>query len=321
MATVGLATGGTWWGNEVYRATEELGFDEIWVGEHVLFWRPIFDAIPAMATIAAVTEHIKVASGILLASLRHPTVLAKELATIDVVSNGRLLVGLGTGGDYRSELEACGVAGTQGARLDEIVEILRLYWSQPTVDYDGRYYQLSGSGQLLPKPVRGANVPLVFGGRSTRALRRAALVGDGFLPYLFSPQRCADAFRTIRDIAEEADRALPKDFRYAALVYVSMAADRQTALDLAREDFTWRFGKDFGPDIAKYVVAGDPAQVRAQLSAYLDAGVSNLIMTPVGRGLVVEGGIAERSHNDLMVTTLEQYAREILPLVHGTRSN
>ena len=176
MAKVGITCGGVWWPPEYFQAVEELGFDSIWTGEHIVFHRPILDAVPVLAGIAAVTNRISVGPAAILTPLRNPTMLAKELATLDIMSGGRLIVVAGVGGDFEKEFEAAGVpmAG-RGRRTSETIEIMRKYWTEDSFSYAGTVFELDDVW-LTPKPVQPGGPPIWLAGRSAacdRARRRA----------------------------------------------------------------------------------------------------------------------------------------------------
>ena len=123
----------------VFQAVEELGFDAIWTGEHIVFHRPILDAVPLLAGIAAITRRIRIGPAAIMVTLRHPTMLAKELATLDVISGGRLIVVAGVGGDFPKEFEAAGIPmARRGRRTSETIEIMRRYWTEERFSYAGR---------------------------------------------------------------------------------------------------------------------------------------------------------------------------------------
>ena len=168
MAKVGITCGGVWWPTEYFQAAEELEFDAIWTGEHIVFHRPILDAVPVLAGIAAVTKRILLGPAAILTPLRHPTMLAKELATLDIISGGRLIVVAGVGGDFPKEFEAAGVpmAG-RGRRTTETIEIMRKYWTEETFSYEGSVFQLEDVW-LTPKPVQAGGPPIWLAGRSAR---------------------------------------------------------------------------------------------------------------------------------------------------------
>lgn len=203
MATAGITNGGVWWPSEVYGQMEELGFDAIWTSEHILLWRPILDAIPLMAGIAACTRRVKVGSAVLLFPPRHPVLLAKELITLDRMSSGRLVVGAGAGGDYRPELAATGSEKNFGRRFDEAIDVVRKFWTEARVSYQGEYYSLENAGLMEPKPVQQPGPPLLVGGRSTAALERAVLRGDGYMPYMYHARRVREAYAEVRQKAEQ----------------------------------------------------------------------------------------------------------------------
>jgi probable F420-dependent oxidoreductase len=184
---------------ELARALEGAGFDSVWVSDHVVLpstiesrypfaadgratWptdTPYFDALIALALAAAVTERVSLGVAVLVLPLRHPVVAAKQLATIDVASRGRLRLGVGAGW-LREEFEALDVPfATRGSRLEEWVGLLRACWTGAPEPHDGRHYRLPADVRCLPTPVR--RVPILVGGHSPPALRRAGAVGDGWL--------------------------------------------------------------------------------------------------------------------------------------------
>ena len=127
---VGVSCGGEWWGLEGFRRVEELGFDGLFSGEHLLFHRPVWDAVSMCTAMACATERIAIGPAATIAPLRHPTLLAKEFTGVDRISNGRLILTLGVGGDNPKEFEASGVPlERRGRRTTETLEILRRYFS------------------------------------------------------------------------------------------------------------------------------------------------------------------------------------------------
>lgn len=172
-------------------AAEQLGYESIWTAEHLFLMDPqapalpvpsesnIVDSVASLAFAAAKTERIKLGSGIILIAQRHPIVLAKELAGIDVLSNGRLLVGLGAG-FLPEEFEVLGIPWTErGARTTEHIEVLRTLWTQPKAAFDGQFTQFP-SIQSQPMPVQKPHPPIIVGGDSAPALRRAVAQADGW---------------------------------------------------------------------------------------------------------------------------------------------
>ena len=170
---------------------EGVGFESIWTGEHVVLVDPqvppspvppesaFVDTVATLAFVAAKTERIKLGSGILLLAQREPIVLAKELAGIDVLSKGRLLVGVGVG-YVEGEFEALGIPyAERGPRTTEHIEVLRTLWTQEKPAFDGRFTSFSGI-QSRPLPVQKPHPPIHVGGMSPPALRRAVAQGNGW---------------------------------------------------------------------------------------------------------------------------------------------
>jgi probable F420-dependent oxidoreductase len=188
------------------RRAEEAGFDSVWVSDHVVMvqqsrskypysedgaitWdaaHPRFDAIVALTMAATATRHLDVGVAILLAALRNPLILAKQLATLDVVSHGRIIIGTGAGW-LAEEFEAVGVPfETRGKRLDEWIDIMHDVWTGRPQEASYEHYEMPGG--LLSYPTPEHEIPILVGGMSKAALRRAGRRGDGWLAF----QRASD---------------------------------------------------------------------------------------------------------------------------------
>lgn len=185
---------------ELAQAAEGAGFDSLWTVEHVL-WpaayesqypydpsgrmagdhnTPIPDPLIWLTWVAAHSTTIKLATGIVIVPQRNPAVLAKEVATLDVLSGGRVLLGVGVGW-LEEEFDALGVPfARRGRRTDEYIGAMRALWSGENVDFDGEFVQWVNVNSN-PKPVAGS-VPIVVGGHSKKAAQRAGYLGDGFIP-------------------------------------------------------------------------------------------------------------------------------------------
>jgi probable F420-dependent oxidoreductase len=300
VIAVGITCGGVWWELETFREAERLGFDSIWTGEHIVFHRPILDAVPVTAGLAAVTERVDIGPAAIMVPLRHPTLLAKELASIDIMSGGRLIITAGVGGDYPKEFEACGVPHRQrGKRTSEMVEIMRKYWTEDRFSYHGEIFQLDNVW-MEPKPVSPGGPRIWMAGRSDAAIERAARLGDGYMPYMFTPEHCADSMRRIREASERLEQPLRPGFTLSAFIYVSMHEDADYARRLAVEDLGWRYNQPFDRIVDKYCVYGDTEQVLEGLHAFAEAGVTHFVLAPVHE----EG----RDHE-----TVVRYGEELLP--------
>jgi len=196
---------------------EGVGFESIWTGEHVVLidpqeapspvppHAPFVDTVATLAFAAACSQRIKLGTGIVLLAQRQPIVLAKELAGIDVLSNGRLLVGVGVG-YVEGEFEALGIPyAERGARTSEHIDVLRTMWTQEQPSFDGRFSSFAGI-QSRPLPVQKPHPPILVGGMSPPALRRAVAQGDGWYGFFQDLDGTAAMLRGLEEAAKQTER-------------------------------------------------------------------------------------------------------------------
>lgn len=201
----------------VARAAEEAGFESVWTGEHVVLpdpqappspappQTPMLDPAVALAHLAACTRRIRLATGIIILPQRNPLVLAKELASIDVVSSGRLIFGLGSG-YLKPEFDALGVSfAHKGARTSEAIEVIRALWTQEKPAFHGAFHSFSGI-QAMPRPVQKPHPPIVVGGHSPGAFRRAVSQGDGWYGFALDLARTASCIAGLEKARAEVAR-------------------------------------------------------------------------------------------------------------------
>ena len=209
---------------EVAVAADELGYESAWLPEHLVFplrvegelipgeehppvppTVPIFDACAYLSYLAARTSRLRLGTFVYLLGIRHPFVGARAFATLDVVSGGRAICGVGAGW-LRPEWDAVGIdPSTRGARLDEAIGIVRRLWTEPEITHDGPHFPFEPVA-FEPKPVQPGGPPIHVGGESGRALRRAATLGDGWLGMAHTPTSAAAQVERLRALAEEAGR-------------------------------------------------------------------------------------------------------------------
>jgi len=205
-------------------AAEAAGFESVWTGEHVVLPdpqappspvppdHPMLDPAVALAFLAARTERIRLGTGIIILPQRNPVVLAKELASLDVLSGGRLVFGLGAG-YLRAEFDAVGARfDDRGARTDEYIDVIRALWTQPHPRFAGRTVRFSGI-DAHPRPVQKPHPPIVVGGHSPSAFRRAVSRGNGWYGFL---RDLATAKQDLAGLADAA-RAVPRSAELGAL--------------------------------------------------------------------------------------------------------
>ncbi len=267
-----------------YRAVaelaEELGYDSIWAGEHLSFGNPILDLGVALSTFAAVTERILLGAGVVLLPLRHPSLVAKQAASLDLVSRGRLLLGLGVGGEGAGDFEAAGVPiRERGARADEGIVALRRLLTERPASYEGRFYRFAGVS-IEPGPFREAGPPLLVGGRSDAALRRAGTLADGWLPYLVSPRRYADGVAAVREHARAAGRD-EDALEHVLVTFAHVDEDGEWAREAARLHLSQRYGMAFERHhVEGLCIVGSPEECAGRIREYADAGVTHLSLNP-----------------------------------------
>jgi len=180
--------------SKLARAIEEIGYDQLDMFDHVLMGyptdtrsapmyppqMPIMEALVTLSYVAAVTDRIGLGTEVLVLPQRQPALVAKQISTLDTLSGGRVRLGVGVGWQ-ESEFQALQEDfGNRGKRMDEAVQILRAYWQQERIDFDGEHYQIDAMA-MEPKPPQGAKLPIWIGGNVPRALQRVGELGDGWL--------------------------------------------------------------------------------------------------------------------------------------------
>ncbi len=258
---------------EVAVRAEELGYDSIWAGDHISYRNPILDVVVALSTFAAVTSRITVAAGIVLLPLRHPSVVAKEFASLDYASGGRTILGVGVGGESGPDFDAVGVSPRErGARTDDAMRALRALFSERPASYEGRFFSFAGIS-IEPPPTQPGGPPLWVGGRSEAAIRRAATLGDGWIPIWVSAERFGAGLAQLPGHVTPAV-TLPAHVGDPLALYEHLRA---------------RYSGDFSEHVVdRYCVAGTPEQCVARVREYLDAGAQHVVFN------ILELGDADR---------------------------
>jgi probable F420-dependent oxidoreductase len=193
------------------RLAEEVGFESLWVGDHIALpadmggEQPRLEVVVAMSHLAAVTTRVRLGFGVIVLPQRQPVLLARQLSSIDVISKGRLTVGIGVG-YVEPELRAMGVSmAERGARTDEYLAAMRALWTEPAPSFQGRFVSFSGVFQR-PPPVQRPHPPIVVGGHSDAALRRAVTTANGWYGVYLDVEQAAEALRRLREFAAGCDR-------------------------------------------------------------------------------------------------------------------
>jgi probable F420-dependent oxidoreductase len=251
------------------------------VGDHIAFHVPIPDALVTLAFLAAATERVTLGTAVYLLPLRHPVHAAKAVAAIDRLSNGRLVFGVGVGGEYPPEFEASSVAvGERGARTDEAIPLVRRLWREERVTHAGRFFRF-GPVTLGPPPVQPDGPPIWIGGRAPAAMRRAGCLGDGYVSTMTSPERYAANLALIADHARRVGREA-RPFATAALLFTALDTSYERALDRAATLLGRLYARPFREAAAKYCLLGRPDDCCEQIERFVAAGVRHVILAPLG---------------------------------------
>jgi probable F420-dependent oxidoreductase len=240
---------------------EELGFDSVWVHDHVfnvghvfdrIGGRPYYEPLTLLSFVAARTRRVRLGTSVLVLPYHNPIRLAKTAATLDVLSGGRLILGVGVGA-IESEMEAMGTPFKErGAFTDEAIAVMRTLWSEEEPRFDGKYSRFAGM-KFSPKPIQKP-IPIVIGGVSRAAIRRAARLGDGWQPLGLSPEALGQGIAALR----EELRACGRD---AAKVPVSIAMSITTSTP------------------RRYALGTEPAEIVQNAKAFASLGVETLIIS------------------------------------------
>ncbi|TCK21535.1 LLM class flavin-dependent oxidoreductase [Pseudonocardia endophytica] len=262
---------------------EELGFDSGWVGDHLSFHPPLLDALGALSGAAGCTRRIALGTGVLLLPMRHPVWTAKQVSTLDALAPGRVLLGVGVGGENPQEWEAAGVPVAQrGARLDESLDIVTALLRGEAVDHRGPLLP-TRSPALEPAP--SAVPPIVVGGRSDAALRRAARVGDAWMGVWMSARRAGEVGERLGEFAADAGRPVPSRLMMLFVHVGDGAGDDSAARDEAAAFVGGQYGLPFDA-LERWALVGGEQQVADGLNALADAGVSGVILVPAARDVL-----------------------------------
>jgi alkanesulfonate monooxygenase SsuD/methylene tetrahydromethanopterin reductase-like flavin-dependent oxidoreductase (luciferase family) len=286
------------------RLAEAAGFDYLSCGEHLFFHGPTTNAFVSLSVAAGATESIGLVSAITLLPLYPPALAAKLATSLDVASGGRFVLGVGVGGEFPPEFEAAGVpVRERGARADEALEVVHRLMTEERVTIRGRFTTIDGL-TLAPRPVQQPRVPFWIAGRRGAALRRVARVGDGWMPYLVTPEQVAAGRAAIDEHRREADGPAWAG-RIAMLTFTTVDADGDRARRVAAEHVGRTYQQDFTALAPKFLVAGTPADCVRRLREYQQAGVDVFLFRLAG----------PRTESERMLRTI---AEEVLPELRGT---
>jgi probable F420-dependent oxidoreductase len=256
---------------------ERSDVDSIWLSDRLSSTAPVPEVMTTLAAIAARTTRLKFGPSVVVLPYRTPVVAAKEMATVDWLSQGRLFPAVGVGVELPREFDASGVPfAERGRRTDEAIRVMRLLWTQDEVTFQGDFYKLDRVS-IFPKPWQ-TPPPIWIGGKSEAAMRRTARLGDGWIPSFITPEEMRAGVQKVHDLAAAAGRQVPED-HFGTLINYALADSDATALALAQpfvprgrvDDATMRQCTAFGP-------AG---RLIEKVEEYVKAGASKFILRPL----------------------------------------
>jgi alkanesulfonate monooxygenase SsuD/methylene tetrahydromethanopterin reductase-like flavin-dependent oxidoreductase (luciferase family) len=273
---------------------EATGIDRLFTGDHVMFQGGHgFDGLLTATAVAVASSRLTVQTAVYLLPLRHPVPVARQVADLAALAPGRLVFGVGLGGEDPAELRACGIdPATRGRRMDEALAVLRPLLAGTEVTVRGAFFALD---QVRISPAPEPPVPVVIGGRSDLALRRVARHGDGWLGLWVSPGRYAAAVELIAKYAAEVDRGATR-WQHGMHVWCGLGASAATArarLGAVMEAF---YQVPFGK-FERYCPIGSPEEIAASLQPYAEAGCRSFNLIPVADSeqAAIEGTDAVRT--------------------------
>jgi probable F420-dependent oxidoreductase len=292
----------------VAEQAEAAGLDSVWAADHIVLptgatspypyhvdgdflippGMPFMDQFTCLSYVAGITKTVKLGTAINLLPLRHPLAVAKTVATLDVLSGGRAILGVAAGW-LAQEFEALGLDfKDRGKMLDEGLDVLREIWTEPNASFEGEFYRFKDMA-AFPQPTQNPYPPIWVGGHTAPVKRRVARIGDVWLPPLFgtTPAQLAESFEDVRDMAEQNGRART-DLNLALRVLVDLREEPDTT----------------GPE-TRGAILGPASHVAEVLSSYIEVGVSHFVLLPQARTL------------DDVQRTIAMLAEQVIPQVRS----
>jgi probable F420-dependent oxidoreductase len=271
---------------ELARRTEAAGFDSIWVPDHLAFFgSPVVDPFQALAAFAAGSSKLALGTSVFVLPLRPPAQVAKATASLDVLSEGRLVLGVGVGGEFAGEFHASGVpVGERGRRMDEALSVLRHLWSGSGEPFSGRFTTIPAGMRLNPLPHRPGGPPVWVGGRADAAVRRAAAAGDGYLGFLFDAPGFAKRMGQVRESARERGRD-PDSIVAGLVTFAHVGRDSPSAIDAVTQRLEMNYGVPMRAAVERYGVVGELEACVDRARSLAEAGVEHLVLASPLRGV------------------------------------
>lgn len=258
------------------KRAEELGAQSLWVQEGIVGDAPILEPLSLLSNVAAVTERVRLGTSVMVAPMRNPIQLAKILGSMDHISNGRVIVGLGLGGT--DNFRTFGISAEKRVRrFVEIMDVMKALWTEPEAWYKGRFWQLEGTS-MEPKPVQKPHPPIVLGARQPDAIKRSVRHADGWMGAgSSSTASFIEGAGYVRMYLEEAGRD-PATFSVSKRVYIAIDNDERRAETRLRQWFGQRYkNADMAAEVS---VWGSIAKCTDKLAEVVEAGAEMVMLNP-----------------------------------------
>ena len=276
---------------------EAGGVDSLWQTDRVISREPMLECMATMAALAGRTRRLKFGFNVVSMALRDPVLVAKQCATIDVLSEGRLLPGFGIGSPLAPEWKTLNQdTRSRGRKTDEGLEIVRRLWTEEQVDFEGAHFRLSGAS-ISPRPVQ-PDLPMWIGGSSEAAIRRTAHFGTGWQAGRETPAEVAPVIESIKAAVAAAGRSIDEDHYGAAFPFRFGRADEPGVAEMMEAH-----RKRTGRDPQENFVIGDAAAIVERIAEFVEAGAFKFILRPAARG------------DEEMLAQTRRFVEEVLPLV------
>jgi probable F420-dependent oxidoreductase len=287
---------------ELVSLVDRCGYDSLWVGDHVAFAVSILDPLLQLAQAAVISRRLILGTNVYLLPLRHPGPVAKQIASLDHLCEGRLIFGVGVGGEFPKEFAVSGVPPTErGGRLSAAIPLLRELWSGRPVSHSSKYFGEFSDVAMQPPSRQTGGPPIWCGGRADAALARTGRLADGYISYVVTPDQYRAALAKIDQAADAAGRTIDH-FGTGHLLFARLDTSYETALDAAAKSLSQRYAMDFRRAAERYAALGEPEQVARRIRDFWDAGVRHVVIDLVGP-------YEERPKQ------IENFASKVLPLL------
>jgi probable F420-dependent oxidoreductase len=261
---------------------EEWGLDSFWLSDHLLAPSPELDVVATLSMLASHTSRMKLGPSVLLLNLRHPLLVAKAFASLDYLSNGRMVMAVGTGASV-ADYALCGIpAESRGKRLDEGIEVLRAVWKEPKASYHGRFFNFDNV-TIEPRPTPRTNndsgtMDIWVGGRSDATLKRTARLADGFFASFQTPDEFGMSMKKIREYAAGYGRANAR-IESGLILLCRVAGSHEKALD-EMQPMLAAMGRG-AEQFLERSVFGSPEDIVGRLGEYVALGLDKFVLWPI----------------------------------------